>query len=137
MKGSLVFLALLTAWNFFGAAAEPPAISSADHILKPLVGKQVTVEGLAWGAMSKGLGERVVLPSGIPFYFTGGKYREQHKNGRTVRVVGRLKIETMEPAPEGAQGYTDRFQYYALEVESIQVIEEVREEFPVLVKKQE
>ena len=111
------------------------SLSHDDAILKPFVGKRVVAEGLAWGAMAKGLGERLVLPSGTPLYFTGEKFRKQHKNGRTVRVTGRLKIETMEAAPPGTQGYTDGFQYYAIEIESIRVIDEVRREFPELAKK--
>jgi hypothetical protein len=106
-----------------------------DHIFKPLLGKRVVAEGLGWGAASKGLGERVVLPSGVSIYFTGRRYSKLHRNGRLVRVVGTISVKRMAAAPPGAQGYTDGFDYYALEVESIEVIEEVTHEFPQLVKK--
>ena len=129
------FLLILIAVVPVLVLAAERSVSPDDHTLKPFIGKRVVAEGLAWGAMVKGLGERIVLPSGTPLYFTGGKFREQHKNGRTVRVTGRLKVETMEAAPPGAQGYSERFQYYALEVESIQIIEEVRQEYPELAKK--
>jgi hypothetical protein len=72
MRISTLLLTIVTAMCSFNAIGDD-SISSADHILKPLVGKRVTVEGLAWGAMAKGLGERVVLPSGTSLYFTGSK----------------------------------------------------------------
>ena len=106
-----------------------------DHIFKPLLGKRVVAEGLGWGAGSKGLGERVVLPSGISVYFTGPRYSKLHRNGRLIRVVGTISVKRMLPAPPGAQGYTDEFDYYALDVESIEMIDEVRHESPQLLKK--
>ncbi len=117
---------------FFGAAtltAEPLLGSNND--LKPLLGKRIMAEGLAWGEGAKGLGERVVLPTGTPLYFTGSKYREQHRNGRTVRVAGVLTIKKMIKAPRGAQGYGDDFSYYSLEIETIEVIDKVDMAFPV------
>lgn len=128
-----LFLSLVLGWLTISVSASDE-ISAVDHVLKPLVGKRVVAEGLAWGEMAKGLGERVVLPWGVPLYLTGQRYRDQHKNGRTVRVIGRLKIETMKPAPPGAQGYTQPFKYYALEVESIDTIREVKKGFPEAVK---
>lgn len=126
---------LAVAVAFCGAdtfAADP--LLGIDEELNSLVGEHVMAEGLAWGAGAKGLGERIVLPSGSPLYFTGARYRDQHKNGRTVRVIGRLTIEKVNRAPEGAQGYRKAFSYYALDVETIEVIEEVQIGSPVALK---
>lgn len=105
-----------------------------DHMFKPLLGKRVVIEGLGWGAGSKGLGERVVLPSGKRIYFTGSRYSKLHRNGRLVRVVGTISVKRMQPAPPGAQGYTKAFDYFVIDVESIDVIEEITQEFPQLAK---
>ena len=124
---------VVTAILCLGAVAEQGRLG-AEHIFKPLLGKRVSVEGLAWGSGAKGLGERVVLPAGISIYFTGSRYSRLHRNGKLVRVVGRLSIQRMAAAPPGAQGYPEPFDYYALEVESVEVIDEVRNEFPQLIK---
>jgi hypothetical protein len=130
---SLFFFVAVALCSFCGVANENSL--GADHIFRPLLGKKVTAEGLAWGSGSKGLGERVVLPSGISIYFTGTKYSRLHRNGRLVRVVGRISVEQMKPAPPNAQGYTEPFDYYALNVESVDVIDVVTHEFPELLKK--
>ena len=131
IRSFFVFVAVAA---FCCSAGAEQSRLGAEHIFKPLLGKRVSVEGLAWGAGAKGLGERIVLPSGISIYFTGSRYSKLHRNGKLVRVVGRLSVERMAPAPPGAQGYPEPFDYYALEVESVDVIDEVRHEFPQLIK---
>lgn len=133
MKALAVILVATTCYTSFASAEE--SISDADHILKPLVGKRIQVEGLAWGAFAKGLGERIVLPSGDKFYLTGKNYLRKHPNGSLVRLVGRLSIKTMEPAPPGAQGYTQRFRYYSVEVESFELIDKALRTFPIEVRR--
>jgi len=130
---SLFLFVAIALFSFCGHADENGLAD--DHIFKPLLGKKVAAQGLAWGSGSKGLGERVVLPSGIRIYLTGSRYSKLHRNGRLVRIVGRISVRHMEPAPPGAQGYTGPFDYYALDVESVDVIQEVTHEFPELLKR--
>ena len=110
------------------------SISKADHILKPMVGKRVQVDGIAWGAFAKGLGERIVLPSGEKLYLSGKDYLNKHPNGKLVRIIGKLTIRTQEAVPIHSQGYTTAFQYYSIEVESFSLIKKAENAFPVPVK---
>jgi len=129
MKYLTYLLAIGVALSSAATLAAEPLLGS-DNDLKPLLGKRIMAEGLAWGEGAKGLGERVVLPTGTPLYFTGAKYRERHRNGRTIRVAGVLTIKKMSKAPPGAQGYGNDFNYYSLEVETIEVIDKVDLAFP-------
>lgn len=131
----LVMVMALSCLCFAKDSISQESISSADHILKPLIGKRIQAEGIAWGAFAKGLGERVVLPSGDKLYLTGKEYLKKHPNGKLIRLVGSLSIKTMKPAPQGAQGYTQEFQYYAIEVESFELIDKVENEFPEELRK--
>ena len=126
--------ALLATILLFVAAcvleAAESSISDADHILKPLVGSTVVAEGLAWGSGNKGLGERLTLPYGQTIFLVGSEYKKKHQNGRLVRVVGKLTIQHMKAAPEGAQGYGADFDYYEISVTEFRVIEKVSHAFP-------
>ncbi|MCK5707678.1 MAG: hypothetical protein KAI43_08495 [Candidatus Aureabacteria bacterium] len=105
-------------------------ISDVDHIIKPLVGKRIQIDGIAWGAFAKGLGERVVLSSGDKIYLSGKEYLKKHTEGKLVRIIGVLSIKKVKPVSKYEQGYTSSFIYYSLEVESFELIDVVENEFP-------
>ena len=75
------------------------------------VGKRVVAEGLAWGAHEKGLGERVLLDGGYLHAADVNHWPE----GKLVRVVGTLKLETYRAGPPGSQTYGVSFRYFTLE----------------------
>ena len=131
MKTLIVILILVFACTCFAG----DSISEADHIIKPLVGKRVVVDGIAWGAFAKGLGERIVLLCGVKLYLTGKDYLAGHPEGKLIRITGKLTIKTQEPVSSPyEQGYTSRFQYYSIEVESFKVIDKAENAFPIEAK---
>lgn len=91
---------------------------------KDLAEKVVTVDGLAWGAFAKGIGQHLVLPHGR-VYVRGVNFRRHDLNGRLLRVTGVLRMERMPAAPAGVQGYGQAFDYFVIEALSAEQIEKV------------
>lgn len=88
--------------------------------------RRVIVEGLAWGSLEKGLGQRIQLADGHRVYIRNIDYQKHDLDGKLVRAAGMLRRETMKAAPQGAQGYTSDFDYFTLTVEKWGVIERVK-----------
>lgn len=86
-----------------------------------VVGERVVAEGLAWGRGEKGLGQRVILDYGH-IYVGGAELPE----GKLVRVVGKLERRHISAAPPGAQGYADDFDYFRIDTETIEPLEQVK-----------
>ena len=85
------------------------------------VGEPVVAEGLAWGVGEKGLGQRVILDH-AHVYVQG----EKLPNGRLVRVIGVLRLGTINAAPEGYQGYGEAFKYFYIEASEIESLDQVQ-----------
>ncbi len=80
-----------------------------------MVDRVMTVDGLAWGARSKGLGAHLVFPMG-KVYLRGIDLIDADLDGRLVRVSGILRKAAIGPVPQGVQGYPDRFDYFYLDL---------------------
>jgi len=80
-----------------------------------MTGSLVDVDGLAWGALEKGLGSHLVLPRG-KIYLKNTDLLRSDLNGRLVRATGVLRRSRVNAAPKGAQGYGQPFEYYYLDV---------------------
>lgn len=116
------------------ALAQQPAAFEFTHqivdgkkVRKPwsdIVGKRVHAEGLAWGALDKGLGPRVILDNAV-VHVSGIDYLKRDLNGKTIRVEGILRIEHVKAAPPGAQGFGGDFSYYFIEADRAEAIERV------------
>ncbi len=91
-------------------------------------GQVVTVEGLVWGIHSKGLGAHVVLASPNPRVYLEASQLSEKMNGRLCRVHGVLHHRIMKKAPKGAQGYSNDFDYYAIKVYTLELIDQVQSE---------
>jgi hypothetical protein len=89
-----------------------------------VVGEHVVAEGLAWGDDDKGLGQRVLLDGGH-IYVTG----KALPNGRLVRVIGVLRLETQAAAQPGAQGFAKSFKYFSIAADKIEQLNEVESPF--------
>jgi hypothetical protein len=89
-----------------------------------MVGRIVDVDGLAWGAFDKGLGSHLVLPHG-KVYLKNPDFLNSDQNGNLVRVTGVLRKSRIDAAPKGAQGYSQPFEYYTLDVVEITRIEKL------------
>ena len=87
-------------------------------------GRLVDVDGLAWGAFDKGLGYHLVLPNG-KVYLKDTDLLSSKQNGRLVRVTGVLRKFRVNAAPKDAQGYSQTFEYYALDVVEMTRIEKL------------
>ena len=85
----------------------------------------VTVDGLAWGAHAKGLGQHVVLPAGR-VYVRGIDYSKHDLNGRLLRISGFLRKLRVEKAPPNVQGYGETFDYYVLESLEVARIDKIQ-----------
>ena len=90
-----------------------------------LVGKIVTVDGLAWGAYEKGLGQHLVLPHGR-VYIRDVDYLKHDLNGRLLRVSGYLRKSRVEKAPSKAQGYSESFDYFTIETFAAEGIDQIQ-----------
>lgn len=90
-----------------------------------MVGSMVEFDGLAWGAFEKGLGEHVVLPN-LKIYLKNLDLIESDLNGRLVRIAGVLRKARVEPAPPGAQGYSQAFDYFYVDTVSVARIEKLK-----------
>lgn len=80
-----------------------------------MIGSVVDVDGLAWGAIEKGLGSHLVLPRG-KIYLKNTDLLDSDLNGRLVRATGILRKSNVDAAPKGVQGYSQPFVYYYLDV---------------------
>ncbi len=89
------------------------------------VGKVVTVDGLAWGAYDKGLGQHLILPSGR-VYIQDVDYLKHDLNGRLLRVSGYLRKSRVKKAPSKAQGYSKPFDYFSIETFAVERIEQIQ-----------
>ena len=79
-----------------------------------MVNTIVEVDGLAWGAQSKGLGAHLVLPHG-KVYLRNINLTNSGFNGRLIRVSGVLRKTSTGPVPKGVQGYSQRVDYFYVE----------------------
>jgi hypothetical protein len=89
-----------------------------------LVGKNVAVEGIAWGSFEKGWGEYVILHS-AKVYVPGADFNEHRMHGKLIRVEGTLKTATARRARPGASGPSEDFSYFLIERPRITAISEV------------
>lgn len=112
-----------------------------EHIFGPLLNKIVVLDGIAFD-WQKGIQGRIVLPSRHEAYITDpwkqrddGTHEPRLPQGKLVRVIGRLSYEHLGPPPKGAQGYPGGFSYFAVEMQSFQVIERAEHAFPTAHKK--
>lgn len=89
-----------------------------------MVDQVVTLDGVAWGGFSKGLGQYVASPS-QQVYLNSLARKPEEIEGRLVRVTGILRRHHMPAAPPGAQGYGQAFDYYSIDAFSVEVIEKL------------
>ncbi|RYD67126.1 MAG: hypothetical protein EOP84_30755 [Verrucomicrobiaceae bacterium] len=124
-----VFCAAIVA---FGADEKPKMPD--EQIFKPLLGKRVTLDGLAWENPDQWLG-RVVLPSGHVIYatpaFEEGRtffpLKPRLPRGHLVRLVGLFTLgEDQSNPPQRPEGAS----YFALELESVTPIDRVERTYP-------
>lgn len=102
-------------------------IIDGRKVTKPwaeLVGREVVVEGLAWGATEKGMGQRVVLDEAV-VYARNIDYLKHKAHGRLVRVSGTLRRGQVTKASPGAGGFGAEFDYFYIDVTRWEIIEEV------------
>ena len=134
LKLLLIAILALPACNVFGQAASK--IDAGPHSTfvergqkrsiawNDMTGRLVDVDGLAWGAFEKGLGSHLVLPRG-KIYLRNTDLLDSDLNGRLVRVTGILKKSRVDPAPKNAQGYSQSFEYYYLDIVHVSRIEKL------------
>jgi hypothetical protein len=125
---AFILALLLTLLCGRGAEAQQGSLKTInpDRPWDDLLGKRVVAEGLAWGAFAKGLGEHVILED-AKVYVRKIDYLKHDLDGRLVRVTGVLRRQRMTKAPPGAQGYSDGFDYYVIEADGAEVIDQVNE----------
>ncbi len=90
-----------------------------------MVGKIVTVDGLAWGALAKGLGQHLVLPASR-VYVHDVDYHQHDLNGRLLRVSGFLRKARERAVPAHIQGYGTSFDYYFIESIAVEKIDKIQ-----------
>jgi hypothetical protein len=93
-----------------------------------MVGSQVQVEGITWGAFVKGYDPYVIAENGniyVPRALDG----KEAWNGRPVRVTGRLGSQTIRAAAAGpvvSQGPANDVFFYTIEDAKVELIEQVK-----------
>jgi len=86
------------------------------------IGEQVVAQGIAWGRVSKGLGDRVIL-DGATIYVRPAVLDKQ---GRLVEVRGKLETMRRPPSPRTSQGYGPMgLEYYVITDAKCTSIDEV------------
>jgi hypothetical protein len=100
----------------------------------PLMGKRVTLQALTWH-YDKGIGGRVVLPSGESVYVRDpwitkpdGTRELRLPQGKLVSLVGvltRQQTSSVSSTAPISQGYSEDFSYLSIELESFTIIERV------------
>lgn len=102
-------------------------IINGQKVSKPwadVVGRKVIVEGLAWGALEKGLGQHVVLAN-HSVYVRNIDYLKHKAHGRLVRVIGTLRIGSVSKAPPGTAGFAKDIEYFYLDVDEWEIVDQV------------
>ncbi len=122
-----VFLGCLVANSL--TSAQPFSRQSVNGEIREIpwndmVDQVVTVDGVPWGWVSKGLGQYVASPS-QHVYLNSLARKPEEIEGRLMRVTGVLRRHHMPAAPPGAQGYGQAFDYYSIDAFSIEPIEKV------------
>jgi hypothetical protein len=90
-----------------------------------LIGSQVQVEGITWGAFVKGYDPYVISENGniyVPRALDG----KEAWNGRPVRVTGKLGSQTIRAAVPGSQGPSNDVFLYTIEEAKVELIEQVK-----------
>lgn len=108
-------------------AQQTNQIIDGRKVSKPwadIVGREVVVEGLAWGATEAGLGNRVVLAHDT-VYLRSIDLLNSRANGRLVRVTGTLRIGRVAQARPGAAGFSQAFEYFYIDVDKCEIVEQV------------
>ncbi len=121
---SLVLMALLTQSV---SAQQTSQIVNGEKVSKPwadVVGRQVVVEGLAWGAFEKGLGQRVVLAQ-HSVYVRNIDFIKHKANGRLVRITGTLRIGRVGQSLTDAGGFSKEVEYFYLDVKQWKILDQV------------
>jgi hypothetical protein len=129
------YLLLLVAVAIYpaSAAAQSSQIvtgnSKKSILWSAMVGKSVTVEGLAWGGYSKGLGQHLILPygrvyiRGFRFAKQFSKSRKPNFNGRLISIIGILRKGHVKKALPGEQGSGSDFDYFYIDSKSWKIVE--------------
>ena len=93
------------------------------------IGKQVRVEGIAWGYEVKTeLPKSRVIFEGGTVLVNGVDFNKPEIRGKSVRVFGSLRLETM-PHPGFARQFPN---YYCIDAKSFEIIDQIAEPNVVL-----
>lgn len=123
-----LLLIALSCASVFAQSSTYVDAKSQRRIVKwdDMVSRVIEVDGLAWGAQSKGLGAHLVLPNG-KVYLRSINLTDSDLNGRLIRISGVLRKASTGPAPKGAQGYSERIDYFYVQpIEATRIDKVVR-----------
>jgi hypothetical protein len=126
-RGAILAMVLMSA--SIATGQETRTLIDGAVVRKPwddVVGRRVVVEGLAWGAMEKGLGPRIVMDADR-VYVRKVDLVKHKANGKLVRITGTLRKEHMKGVADTfppAQGYAKDFDYYVIDVEDWRIIDQ-------------
>jgi hypothetical protein len=124
---ALAVLAWLTVCSL--TDAQPTSRHAANGTVREIawtdmVDQVVSIDGVAWGWLHKGIGQYVASPS-QQVYLNSLARKPEEIDGRLVRVTGILRRHHMPAAPPGAQGVSQEFDYYSIDAFSVEPIERV------------
>lgn len=124
---ALAVLAWLAGCSLEGA--QPTSRQAANGTIREIawndmVDRVVSIDGVAWGWLHKGIGQYVASPS-QQVYLNSLARKPEGIEGRLVRVTGILRRHHMPAAPPGAQGVSQGFDYYSIDAISVEPIERV------------
>ncbi|MEX0704158.1 MAG: hypothetical protein WD069_18815 [Planctomycetales bacterium] len=108
-------------------AQTAPQVLDGRQVQKPwsqLVGRRVAAEGLAWGAVEKGLGPYLVLPHGR-VHVANFDSLQAGAEGKLVRMTGVLRVKRAPRAAPGAAGFDREFDYYSIDAEQWRIVDRV------------
>lgn len=74
-----------------------------SRVWKEIVGRNVVVQGLFWGAFEKGYGPYVIM-NGSKIYIDSDKLPAAKVQGKLVEVKGKLVVQFQQAAPRNSAG---------------------------------
>jgi hypothetical protein len=92
-----------------------------------VVGRDMVVEGIAWGSFEKGWGEYVILNGGKVYVSEAGfaKDPKQSVYGKLVRVRGTLTVRKLPPTPSTVAGTSSTASIFELANATWEAIDKV------------
>lgn len=133
MMGTHGWVLTIFSLTMFGqtlcAADEAASDRTALHVHQEsaisaaLVGRKIVVEGIAGGALEKGLGPYLIFGKMKLYVRNLDFVKPEPLDKKPLRITGVLRHEHIDKAPPGTQGFAEDLDFYVIEATRCVVLE--------------